>query len=247
MEFVKHRSRDVHTLFGWIKVERAYYHCPDCGDSYVPYDIASGLGSSQLSPGLSKVCCTLAKPDHHEQLVRDWTEMVTLLLQTVSTPGELGTVANLEQHSRLCLKVFAGRDAELPASYKGKPRLVVPTVLSLVTKGEPLKINIIALDKHPMTNVAVHVRPLGTGKWKTIAVSHLARARYQAVVPAVKDDFEYFVSAVSAGGQDLILARHRATNQPDGRGRGQHLELAMTLIVTILPGKHLHSLAFMCR
>ncbi len=44
MRFVEHRQKNIHTLVGWIKVKRAYYHCPDCGASLVPYDIASGLG-----------------------------------------------------------------------------------------------------------------------------------------------------------------------------------------------------------
>jgi len=67
IKFVQHRSRDVHTLFGWIKVERAYYYCPDCGYSYVPYDIASGLGSGQLSPGLANACCLLTADDSFRQ------------------------------------------------------------------------------------------------------------------------------------------------------------------------------------
>ena len=50
MKFIQHRNKDIHTLFGWIKVSRAYYHCPDCGESIFPYDVASGLGSEQLIP-----------------------------------------------------------------------------------------------------------------------------------------------------------------------------------------------------
>jgi len=30
-KFVQHRTRDIHTLFGWIKLKRAYYNCQDCG------------------------------------------------------------------------------------------------------------------------------------------------------------------------------------------------------------------------
>jgi hypothetical protein len=26
MRFVQHRPRDIHTLFGWINIKRAYYH-----------------------------------------------------------------------------------------------------------------------------------------------------------------------------------------------------------------------------
>jgi hypothetical protein len=63
MRFVGHRPRAIHTLFGWITVQRAYYSCPRCGRSKVPYDEASGLGSEQLSPALAKVCCLLAVDD----------------------------------------------------------------------------------------------------------------------------------------------------------------------------------------
>ena len=41
--FVGHRAKDFNTIFGWIKIRRAYYHCQHCGGSLVPYDIDSGL------------------------------------------------------------------------------------------------------------------------------------------------------------------------------------------------------------
>jgi len=104
MEFVQHRSRDVHTLFGWIKVERAYYYCPDCGNSAVPYDTASGLGSGQLSPGLAKACCVLAVDDSFRQTSQKIEE---LLGQTVSdntierAVQQVGTVAAKQQQQQL--------------------------------------------------------------------------------------------------------------------------------------------------
>ncbi|MHC4346290.1 MAG: UPF0236 family transposase-like protein, partial [Planctomycetota bacterium] len=70
VKFVQHRSKDIHTLFGWITVKRAYYYCPACGSTMAPYDKASGLGSAQLSPGLAKVCCLLAVDDSFEQSSR---------------------------------------------------------------------------------------------------------------------------------------------------------------------------------
>ena len=51
MKFIQHRSKDIHTLFGWITIKRAYYSCPDCGESVFPYDDISGLGCEQVSPG----------------------------------------------------------------------------------------------------------------------------------------------------------------------------------------------------
>jgi hypothetical protein len=65
--FVGHRGRDIHSLFGWIRIRRAYYHCPDCGSGLAPYDKASGLGCEQVSPGLAKACCMLAVDDSFKQ------------------------------------------------------------------------------------------------------------------------------------------------------------------------------------
>jgi len=70
MRFIKHRHRYIHSLFGWIRIRRAYYHCPDCGSSLAPYDKASGLGAEQLSPGLAKACCMLVVDDSFEQTSR---------------------------------------------------------------------------------------------------------------------------------------------------------------------------------
>jgi len=102
MRFVQHRSRDVHTLFGWIKVSRAYYHCPECGKSLFPYDVTSGLGKEQLSPGLAKACCLMAVDDSFEQVSR---KIEGLFGQTVSTntiqrlTHQVGAVA-LEQEDK---------------------------------------------------------------------------------------------------------------------------------------------------
>jgi hypothetical protein len=68
--FVGHRAKNVNTIFGWIRIERAYYHCRHCGVGLAPYDIDSGLGSGQLSAGLAKACCLLAVDDSFEQTSR---------------------------------------------------------------------------------------------------------------------------------------------------------------------------------
>jgi hypothetical protein len=104
MKFVGHRSRHIHTIFGWIEIQRAYYHCIDCGVSVVPYDAASGLGSSQLSPGLAKACCLLAVDDSFAQVAQ---KIDALMGQKVSSNTveqvvhTVGTVAVKEQEGRL--------------------------------------------------------------------------------------------------------------------------------------------------
>jgi len=74
--FVGYRAKDVHTLFGWIQVRRAYYHCPHCGASLTPYDRDSGLGPGPLSPGLAKACCLVAVDESFEQASRKMEQLL---------------------------------------------------------------------------------------------------------------------------------------------------------------------------
>ena len=166
-------------------------------------------------------------------LVAAWTEMMTSLLETVSTPGEMGTVANLELHTRLSagyltnfdrrLEKILGKplpvDQEPPLGYAGKPRLIVPTNRSVIDINESLGLKIIALAASPVRSVSVRVRAMGTGDWQTIGAGHVARAVWQAKLPAATDDFEYQVIATGADGARL----HWPATAPD---------LNQTVIVT---------------
>jgi hypothetical protein len=104
MKFVQHRSKDLHTLFGWITIKRAYYHCCDCGQSLFPYDVAGGLGSEQISPGLGKACCLLAVDDSFEQSSR---KIEALTGQKVSDNTiervvcQVGSLSREQQNNRL--------------------------------------------------------------------------------------------------------------------------------------------------
>ena len=151
------------------------------------------------------------------ELAKAWSRLLTLQTAIVSTPGELGTIANLEQHSRRESHFLDAHDAALsqalgkplPAEaapsqeYAGAAKLILPTVRSVVTKGEVLSLRIIALDTQPVKSVTVKVRPLGKGKWKSLEAAHLARAVWQVKLPAATEDFEYSVEARPAGGKIL--------------------------------------------
>ena len=148
-------------------------------------------------------------------LARKWEELMAAEIATVSTPGELGTIANLEQHSRMQAAYLTGFDGILASTlgkalpgecapsheYTGPARIIVPTVRTSAVRGEALKVRIIALDKRPMKEVNLHVRPLGGGTWQEIAARHVARAVYEAALPAASDDFEYNIVAWTADGQ----------------------------------------------
>jgi hypothetical protein len=160
-----------------------------------------------------------------EQALPERLKMVSLLgdlhralLATLHNATELGTLCNIAQQSMLRLQVLTAHDATLvkylggplPAAshpwqdYRGAPRLVNLTARTTATIGECLTLKIIALDKQPVRSVTVRFRPLGTGAWREIPVAHLARAVYEATLPAAQDDFEYHVTAGTAAGGKLV-------------------------------------------
>lgn len=58
-DFEGYRPKDVQTLLGWITVRRAYYHCPQCGQSQIPLDDALGLARDQQSLGVRRLATRL--------------------------------------------------------------------------------------------------------------------------------------------------------------------------------------------
>ena len=125
MRFVQHRNKDIHTLFGWIKVSRAYYHCTNCGKSLFPYDVASGLGSEQLSPGLAKACSLLAVDDSFEQTSRKLDELFAQKVSDTTIERvvqQVGSIA-LQQQDKKLEDFSSGR--RFPESQAAPQRLYV--------------------------------------------------------------------------------------------------------------------------
>ena len=179
-------------------------------------DIAIGKMKTEKSPAAKKSLAGSALVLRGD-LARGWEKLIRLQIQLVSSPGELGTIANLEQHSRVNNKWLTVHDpalaealgAPLPADctpsmdYAGPTVLTVPTVRTSIDMGEALTLPILALDKPPVKSVSVRVRAMGTGDWQTIGARHVARAVWNATLPAATDDFEYQVIATGADGAML--------------------------------------------
>jgi hypothetical protein len=157
----------------------------------------------QYMRAMAKVCCTMGKTDQRE-LVADWTNMMTLLLETVNSPGELGTVANLEQHSRVAMNLLKSHEMELPENYAGKARIIVPTVRNVIAGKESLHIKILTLDKKPVQTVTINVRSLGSKSgWQKFPAKHLARGVWEMEFPSSDRDFEYYISVVASENKEL--------------------------------------------
>jgi hypothetical protein len=125
MKFIQHRKRDIHTVFGWITVKRAYYYCVKCGKGFAPYDKNSGFGSEQLSAGLAKACCLLAVDDSFEQTSR---KIEQLLGQNVSDDTVKKVVhkagsAALQRHNQELDSFLA--DKQIPQSQVKPEKLYI--------------------------------------------------------------------------------------------------------------------------
>ena len=168
-----------------------------------------------------------------KQLVAEVAQLHNYLMQTVSTWGELGTVANWQQHNLPGLLIATGEelskllgeplpaDAMPPRHYQGPPRLIVPTVRSLLESGEPLRLRAMVLRSSAertadATRSAAEAqadpapvlcwRPLGAGEYLRVPMQHLARGVYQSSLPAEKitGDIEYYIE-VSVDGSKLYF------------------------------------------
>jgi len=125
-------------------------------------------------------------------------EVYKCLLPTVSTPGELGTVANWEQHLLPHMKIEAAK------TYEGPVRVIVPTVRTAVGAGETLNLKVIVLATKPPKGAAVHFRPLGVGAFSKAPLVHVARGVYTVkVAPPANSDFEYYVEVLPDGGETV--------------------------------------------
>ena len=150
-----------------------------------------------------------------KELVAAFAELQQYLLATVSNSGEMGNVCNWQQQTLPVLLTAPGQELarllgeSLPADampskeYIGPPRLFVPEVRTAITAGETLKLTVIVLGAKPRATL-LHWRPLGMGEFAQLPLQHVARGVYTVTLPAeaVKDDFEYYVSA--AVGQQTV-------------------------------------------
>jgi hypothetical protein len=127
MKFVQHRSRDIQTTFGWIRIKRAYYYCSDCGASLFPYDKASGLGSFNLSAALADACCLVATDDSFQQASKKIEHLLgqTVCDDTISDVVHCVGAAALQEQQNL-LDDFV-KNRQIPqAEYRPKRLYICP-------------------------------------------------------------------------------------------------------------------------
>ncbi|MGB7296971.1 MAG: malectin domain-containing carbohydrate-binding protein [Candidatus Aminicenantales bacterium] len=140
-----------------------------------------------------------------ERMVGSLKDLYSFLLATVSNTGELGTVANWEQHLLPALmhrpgeelRKLVGSDllsaAEIPRTYNGPPRVIVPTVRTALLSGEPLDLKVIILASEKPVEATFHWRELGKGAYAMAPLEHVARGIYRVSCAQTGKDTEYYV------------------------------------------------------
>jgi hypothetical protein len=151
------------------------------------------------------------------RMARLWEEMMRAEVAATDTPGEMGTLTNLEQHNRLFMHFLDAHDGELakalgrplPISvepsrdYAGPARITVTAVRTLALAGEPLRLRIVVLDSRPPEKVTVYSRPMGQGAYLATAAEFRGGGVFAAALPALSGDTEYYVLARTASGRSL--------------------------------------------
>ncbi|MGC8829471.1 MAG: malectin domain-containing carbohydrate-binding protein [Verrucomicrobiia bacterium] len=141
-------------------------------------------------------------------------EVYKYLLATLSTPGEMGTVANWEQHIYTDLLVKPGAEMEKilgeklppdlypPTIYTGPTRLILPTVRTSLLGGEPFSLKLIVLSQKLPKETVIFYRKLGEGAFKKLNFKHLNRGVYKVSIEDFSDDdIEYYVRVISYDGK----------------------------------------------
>jgi hypothetical protein len=155
-----------------------------------------------------------------QQLVGQVAEVHRHLLLTVNTPGAMGNVTNWQQHLIPTLLTQPGDELagilgeQLPSDampskqYVGIPRLIMPTVRSSLMAGEDLRIKVIILHEDKPRDAALYWRPMGSGYFNKIGLSHVARGVYSAKISTGQirqRDLEYYIKVNPAKTPELTF------------------------------------------
>jgi hypothetical protein len=129
-------------------------------------------------------------------------EVYRLMLENASTRGDMGSFANWEQLILPCNKID---QTSMSMKYKGKSRIFVPTVRGNLESGEALSLEVIILDQGTPRDMALYLRPMGSGAFQEEPLTHVARGVYRVKFPVADKDMEYYIKAVSSNGTDLYF------------------------------------------
>jgi hypothetical protein len=155
-------------------------------------------------------------------LISAINEALGYLLAYASTPGDLGTIANWEQHlltynvdsQAARIEKLVGRKLPPEALPSADPlkirKVMVPTVRTILQQGEDLEVTMIVYGFTP-TEALVDYKPLGNPNYNNVPFRQVKNGVYKAVIPAalITGDFEYHIMT---GDSDPATSKWPATS-----------------------------------
>ena len=164
------------------------------------------------------------------QASREYENMMDLLLQTVNTPGTMGTISNLEQHNLgkldlltkhdSLISVFSGAplpdECKLRKDFSGASRIIVPTRRTILEPDEDLPLKVMVLSEKTVKSVTLYWRHLGSKKYMEIPFDHVARGVYKTTLASSviqNRDIEYYIEAVTGNDKLHFPATAKKINQ----------------------------------
>jgi hypothetical protein len=104
-KFVGYRRRGVGTLFGVVAVERAYYHCRQCGRGQLPWDAQQGLNARLWTPRVKALVTQVAARLPYQESVDLLSETLGFELEDSSADEvvqEVGGRLRAQQTALVC-------------------------------------------------------------------------------------------------------------------------------------------------
>ena len=213
-KFHSYQSRRVLTVHGELKIQRAYYYCGRCKQSFIPYDDVLGL-VDEISPGLMPLVCLagtlLPFADAAEDVLKRFAGVrvsPSTVLRCTEAAGERLRAQQKEgrmvQPTQAEPKWTTPREAEQPAAYVGLDAFSVPMQGARATKAEHRMLYTALL----YTPEKEHTRYLVDFELEALADQVRSQARALGI-GQVSD-----LIAVTDGGNGLeeALQRHLADN-----------------------------------
>ena len=162
--------------------------------------------------------------EHRISMARLFEQVITLQTEKIVNASDLGEIVNLEilnwqqlMELKWGKQLSDGLGTALPPEaypskeYTGKPTVKVLTRQSQIPKGDPLDLKVLIVGEH--SDPEMNWRPLGTGAFQSIPLTHVGRGVYQVTIPETEHDFEYAIQAVSGSDTITYPASAPQTNQ----------------------------------
>lgn len=110
--FVDYRSKEVLTVLAPVQVQRAYYHCADCGGGVIPKDQELDIAGTSFSPGVRRMMGRVGGKEAFDEGRRDLHELAGVVVRTKAVErvaealgDEVEAVALQERHAALAGKL----------------------------------------------------------------------------------------------------------------------------------------------